>query len=544
MTDSTSEVAARQTRTARRARAVSPTLTACSSSAVTDEHQNVGIHAALQPTQQSEQRRTRLKGPSGVPPARQGKAVVWSENEMEELRKLVLGNTGRNGQISWNSVEEAWKDLNLTKRTKASLSSKWRDVKTKSTIPSNNVNTPTQDNEERHSNGNVVTTDTLIDAGNNDDGNDAAGTTPTIEKNQDQNPNQYVASCIVKGNGKLISLLERGEKLDKQLRKLLVELKSRYKASCVARLYLPTEIGGCGLKSIKETIEEAIIYTWAYVCTRKDLKSSLNLFINMANRGKRCVVSDARSILETYNIKYIVNEENSVVVLNEVDYDDAKTLSRLVVQLMRTVNNTRRYTKWKESALAGRVLRSPVRLDEEGSFTWLKEGKLSSIAVRNALAAQEGCLITRTHPSQQQNNNRSCRKCKYTDETIEHVLSSCSKWLPTLYIARHDSTARNIHYKLCQKYGFKPSHYSQEVESVLENDSVNMYWNQPIQTQAIIHHNKPDIVIFHKKEKTAVIVELAISWFTGIEKQKEIKEAVIVSMAIGRLRLTYLMIPG
>jgi len=44
-----------------------------------------------------------------------------------------------------------------------------------------------------------------------------------------------------------------------------------------------------------------------------------------------------------------------------------------------------------------------------------------------------------------------------------------------------------------------------------------------VQTKTIIRHNKPDIIVFDKIGKTALIIEVAVSWFTGIEKQINIK---------------------
>ena len=44
-----------------------------------------------------------------------------------------------------------------------------------------------------------------------------------------------------------------------------------------------------------------------------------------------------------------------------------------------------------------------------------------------------------------------------------------------------------------------------------------------MQTRTIIRHNKPDLIVFDKVKKTALIIEVAVSWFTGIERQKELK---------------------
>ena len=334
----------------------------------------------------------------------------------------------------------------------------------------------------------------------------------------------YVMSNVIKGSGTYISALSKGDKIDKKFRKILVELKARYKASCKARLYLPTELGGCGLRSVKDSFEESTIYSWAYLSTKAQLRSSLNLFVNMANRGKRCVVSDAKKVLERHNISYELVQKHSTVIVSGTSFVDARTLARHVVQLMRTGNNTSRYESWKALVLAGRVLCPTSSIDLQTSFAWLSEGKLSSIAVRNVLAAQEGCLLTKSHPAHAKtSNDTSCRTCGNPRETIQHIIANCPTWLPNLYVDRHDSVSRNIHFKLCQKFGLTSRHYSQKADPVLENDSIKLYWNHPVQTKTIIRHNKPDIIVFDKIGKTALIIEVAVSWFTGIEKQINIK---------------------
>ena len=170
------------------------------------------------------------------------------------------------------------------------------------------------------------------------------------------------------------------------------------------------------------------------------------------------------------------------------------------------------------------VFKFELNIDLIASFAWLKQGELSSTAVRNVLAAQEGCLLTKTHrPHTKHSTDLSCRACKSSNETIAHIISSCPKWLPTLYVDRHDSAARNIYYKLCQKYDLVPPHYTQQVLPVQENDTIKLYWNQPVQTKKIIRHNKPDIILFDKVKKIALVIEFAISWFTGIERQMDIK---------------------
>jgi hypothetical protein len=334
----------------------------------------------------------------------------------------------------------------------------------------------------------------------------------------------YITANIVKGGGKYDALLFKGEQLDKKLRRILVEVKARYKASAKSRLYLTPRRGGYGLRSVRDSIEESTIYTWAYLCTRVELRASYTLFEKMANRSKRSVLSDARHVLKAYNIRADVDVSSSSVRVGEDEYVQATLLARHVVELMRNANNTRRYEEWKELRLAGRVLRSEQGIDCETSFAWLRKGWLASVGVRNVIAAQEGCLLTRNHPACKVGlSGTDCRMCKGSPETVEHVISCCPKWLPTLYIDRHDSVARNIYYILCRQSDLVFPHYSQKVESVQQNERMKLYWNQPVQTRSIVRHNKPDLIAFDKIGRTALIVEVAVSWFTCIARQIEVK---------------------
>jgi hypothetical protein len=272
----------------------------------------------------------------------------------------------------------------------------------------------------------------------------------------------YVSSNIIKGGGKYEEMLAKGNALDVKFRTILVKEKARYKAAAKSRLYVSVDKGVYGLKSIRDAIEESTIYTLAYLCTRADLKSSYNLFEKMANRGKRSIISDAKRVLKEYNIDVEMEVTTPAVILGRVRYVEATRLARQVVEAMRIINNNRRYDEWKDLKLASRVLRSEQTIDLANSFERLRKGRLSSIGVRNVIAVQEGCLLTRAHPAfNNTEQGKSCRKCGDAIETVEHVISCCKKWLTTLYIDHHDSVARNIHYILCRRFDVTPPHCNQ-----------------------------------------------------------------------------------
>ena len=330
----------------------------------------------------------------------------------------------------------------------------------------------------------------------------------------------YVVRNSFKGGGTYRSTLKRGDELDVQVRKLLVRQSARYKANAVERLYLPCDLGGCGLLSVRDSLIEATIYAWAYVSTRPDLVKQLALFQSLANRGKRCVLSDASTALEETGCIATTSSRRSVVLFDNTEYESPRDLARAITSAMRNNRNTRRLGAWKSLTSAGKVLHSEC--DLETSFLWLRSGKMAAVVVRNALAAQEGCLLVRASPSSRL-PDKTCRKCGGSWETAEHVLTHCPAWLPNLYIYRHDLVAQRMHYRLCRKAGLKAPHYAQSVPGLLSNERYKLHWGQPVQCNAIIRHNKPDIVLYDEVEKSAVIVEVAVSWHTRMEQQKALK---------------------
>ena len=62
--------------------------------------------------------------------------------------------------------------------------------------------------------------------------------------------------------------------------------------------------------------------------------------------------------------------------------------------------------------------------------------------------------------------------CGKTEETVNHVLSECSKLAQKEYKRRHDWSGTKIHWKIRRKYGIKKKEkwYEHKLEAVTEND--------------------------------------------------------------------------
>ena len=78
-----------------------------------------------------------------------------------------------------------------------------------------------------------------------------------------------------------------------------------------------------------------------------------------------------------------------------------------------------------------------------------------------------------------------CRVCGAADETVAPIVSECSKLAQKEYKhVRHDSVAKMLHWKLCEKWGFNKAEkwYIHKPEKVLESEDCKILWDFPIQT--------------------------------------------------------------
>ena len=68
--------------------------------------------------------------------------------------------------------------------------------------------------------------------------------------------------------------------------------------------------------------------------------------------------------------------------------------------------------------------------------------------------------------------NSKCRLCDDKDETINHIISECSKLAQKEYKARHDWVGKVILWEMCRKFQFDHTNkwYMHNPAPVLEND--------------------------------------------------------------------------
>ena len=69
------------------------------------------------------------------------------------------------------------------------------------------------------------------------------------------------------------------------------------------------------------------------------------------------------------------------------------------------------------------------------------------------------------------------------DETINHIISECSKLTQKEYKTRHDLVGKMIHWEMCKKFKFDHTNkwYMHNSAPVLENNTHKLIWDLDIQ---------------------------------------------------------------
>ena len=111
----------------------------------------------------------------------------------------------------------------------------------------------------------------------------------------------------------------------------------------------------------------------------------------------------------------------------------------------------------------------------EKTWTWLRKGNFKREIESLLIAAQNNAIRTnhikaRIDKTQQ---NCKCGLCSDRDETINHIISECSKSVQKEYKTRHDWVDKVIHWDTRKKlkFDYTNKYHMHNPAPVLENDT-------------------------------------------------------------------------
>ena len=190
--------------------------------------------------------------------------------------------------------------------------------------------------------------------------------------------------------------------------------------------------------------------------------------------------------------------------------------------------HTQLINTWREKSLHGKHYKivQDNNINKQLTYNWLKQGLVFPETEGFILAIQDQVINTRNYRKYIMKDptvlTDNCRKCNMFKETIDHITSGCKLLAAVDYTNRHDNVGKIIHIALTEKH--KLSHTSQPYytytpQSVIENTTHKIYWDNPILTDKTIVANRPDITLIDKINKTTYIIDIAVPGDTNIHQK-------------------------
>lgn len=185
------------------------------------------------------------------------------------------------------------------------------------------------------------------------------------------------------------------------------------------------------------------------------------------------------------------------------------------------ITDEQKIISWKQKTLHGKhpnqLQQEHIIIDSEASNAWLSKGNIYKETEGFMLAIQDQVIKTRNYqkyiikdPSVVSDR---CRLCNSNQETIEHITGGCPFLANKQYTERHNNVAKQIHSQLALKYNLLDEtepYYKYKPTSVLNNESVKLYWDRDIITDKTTTNNRPDITLTLKDRKITYLIDIAI----------------------------------
>ena len=195
--------------------------------------------------------------------------------------------------------------------------------------------------------------------------------------------------------------------------------------------------------------------------------------------------------------------------------------------VLKRSKKEKRLEDWEGKVLHGQYLRQTKEVRSDQCWAWLQNGDLKRETESLIVAAQNQSIRTnlvkaKTDKSQ---GDSLCRVCRKVDESIDHIVSGCSKLAQKEYKRRHDNLGKIVHWMLARKFNFVAGDkwHEHEPENVLENENYKILWDFSIQTDHVIEVWRPDLVAVDKKEISYKIIDFAVPEDSRIEEKEKDK---------------------
>ncbi|XP_044751720.1 uncharacterized protein LOC123311715 [Coccinella septempunctata] len=277
------------------------------------------------------------------------------------------------------------------------------------------------------------------------------------------------------------------QQMDRGIRTTLTEHGMLHPNSATERLYLPRKQGGRGLTSIEQACLQEETHLRAYF------------------RGAHLPVH-----------RWVATQRDIHILDREEGAGEPETENRI----------ERLELSWQAKAPHGRFYASlhQPEVDLAQSNTYLTLGYLYPQTEGTLFAIQDQVVPTRNYSKYIMKlpvENTKCRLCSIAEETVQHISSACSAIAATKYLARHNNMGKVVHQLLGLQFQLLPHftpHHLYSPQTLMENENFKLYWDMTVITDIGMEHNRPDVVVWNKMEKTVVILDFAVPLDCNLKK--------------------------
>ena len=142
---------------------------------------------------------------------------------------------------------------------------------------------------------------------------------------------------------------------------------------------------------------------------------------------------------------------------------------------------------------------------------------------------------------EQKDNNQfdiNCRHCHRTKEDIFHILASCDKLSISLYLpVRHDEVGKILLNELVRADNETSSYIVPKSGIAWSTNTLEIWWDTPVNSQPKATHNKPDMIVWRKSKKECVVIDICIPLDQNVKANEKVKEDRYVALTVALKRL-------
>ena len=335
--------------------------------------------------------------------------------------------------------------------------------------------------------------------------------------------------------------------IDTSIREILNQVKAKYMLQANSSLYIPRNKGGRGLKKLETIYKKTKVIGAINLLTSNDPRMEcVKIFEKKrVEKGRSSIITDAVRYAEDYFDIIFEPLDNNYLVHYQKNGENVTASNKQVVKKLLTTNVTNKLikelcsSKWQGVILNTRHNDPDIKSNE--CFAWLTHWKDAPVEIINDIRSiylQIVPTLTFTKYRGESIISTVCRLCFKGNESVKHLLSNCSKFVPHAYKRRHDRVLQYILFKYLNKNKminhFPPWYTKISIKPMYKNEKIQVYWDIPEYSGHEVDLEngplRPDGKIINESNKSIFVLEMSIPWIENRNSKSQEKEEKYINI--------------